>query len=368
MATKGRKSGLKKGWHLFRRRKYAQLISFLEPQVFMYRENPDYFELLGLSCLYTGDYAGAHSYLRRAEQMDPERIRVLNALAAVALRRRQSDEALRLWLSVLDKEPKNRLARRGLALLRETEDPGELMELFEEGKASRFMPREPWTVPPLFWVVVLLGALGLLGFLATPQLIDRIEAQRSEQRSGSELVTPPPEGERLETEGEFRIVLTEDELLTTLRRAREYFNEYRDNMAQLEINRLLASNASQPIRERARLLENYLREPDFTSFRDNFTYNEIAREPWLYEKSYVRWKGTVSNLELTDERISFDFLVGYQDRQVLEGVVPAYLEFAALLEGGQAVELIGEIERDENEAGFTVRVTSVRMLEPGSRE
>lgn len=368
MATKGRKSGLKKGWRLFRRRKYAQVISFLEPQVFMYRENPDYFELLGLSCLYTGDYAGAHSYLRRAEQMDPDRTRVLNALAAVALRRRQTDEALRVWLSVLDKEPKNRIARRGLAFLRENDDPNEIIELFEEGKAKRLMPKEPWTLPPAFWILLLIAALGLLAYVAAPPVLNWVGQLGGEERQGAELVELPPEGERLDTEGEFRLILTQDELATTLRRAREYFNEYRDNMAQREINRILASNASQAIRERARLLENYLREPDFTSFRDNFTYNDIAAQPWLYQETYVRWKGTVSNLELGEERISFDFLVGYQDRRVLEGVVPAYLEFAALIEGGMAVELIGEVELGETEAGFRLRVTSLRMLEPGSRD
>lgn len=334
----------------------------------MYRENPDYFELLGLSCLYTGDYAGAHSYLRRAEQMDPERTRVLNALAAVALRRRQTDEALRLWLNVLDHDPKNRLARRGLALLRETEDLGELVELFEDGKAKRFIPKEPWTVPPLFWALLLLVAVTALAIVAAPPLLEWIEAERTEQRDGAELVAAPAEDNRLDTQGDFRIILTEDELITTLRRAREYFNEYRDNMAQREVNRILVSNASQAIRERARLLENYLREPDFTSFRDNFTYNEVARDPWLYRETYVRWKGTVSNLEFTDERISFDFLVGYQDRQVLEGVVPAYIEFAALIEGGQAVELIGEVLPAENETGFRLRVSSLRMLDPGGRD
>ena len=79
-------------------------------------------------------------------------------------------------------------------------------------------------------------------------------------------------------------------------------------------------------------------------------------------------KRTVSNLEFGEERITFDFLVGYQDRRVLEGVVPAYLEFAALLEGGMPVELIGEVLTAENEAGFRLRVTSLRMLEPGSRD
>jgi hypothetical protein len=334
----------------------------------MYRENPDYFELLGLSCLYTGDYAGAHSYLRRAEQMDPERTRVVNALAAVALRRRQTDEALRLWLNVLDRDPNNRLAKRGLAFLRDTDNPNEIIELFEEGKAKRLMPREPWTVPKAFWVVLLLAALGALAYVATPPLITVIGDLGGEQREGSELVTLPAEGDTLDSRGEFRLILTQDELASTLRRAREYFNEYRDNMAQREINRVLASNASQEIRERARLLENYLREPDFTTFRDNFSYNEIDGQPWLYQKTYVRWKGTVSNLEFGEERIAFDFLVGYQDRRVLEGVVPAYLEFAALLEGGMAVELIGEVEMAENDSGFRLRVTSLRMLEPGSRE
>ena len=334
----------------------------------MYRDNPEYFELLGLSCLYTGDYAGAHSYLQRVEQMDPERSDVLNALAAIALRRRQTDEALRLWLKVLDHDPKNRIAKRGLAFLRNHDDPGDILDLFEEGKAKRYMPKEPLTLPPWVWTALFIVAIGSLAYVAAPLLTTWLENRRVPEREGVELVTPPPEGERLATEGEFRIVLTEDELLATLRRAREHFNEYRDNLAQREINRILASNAAPSLKERARLLESYLREPDFTNFEGNASYTEVARRPWLYEKSYVRWKGTVSNLELSEELISFDFLVGYQDRRVLEGVVPAYLEFAALLEGGMPVELIGEVQLSDNDAGFRLRVTSVRRLDPGSRD
>lgn len=332
----------------------------------MYRENPDYFELLGFSCLYTGDYAGAHSYLRRVEQMDPERLDVVNALAVIALRRRQNEEALRLWLKVLDHDSRNRRARRGLDLLRSIDDPSEVVDIFEEGRGKRLLPPEPVTVPVGFWVALLSLSVVALGVLTVPPLLSWLEDRRTEAREGVELVALPPQGERLETQGEFTLILTEEELISTLRRAREYFNEYRDNLAQREVNRILASNAALGLRDRARLLETYLREPDFTTFQDNFTYREVSGDPWLYRDTYVRWSGTVSNLEFSEERISFDFLVGYQDRRVLEGVVPAYLEFAALLDGGEAIELIGEVETAPGEPGFAIRVTSVRMLAPGT--
>ncbi|MFP4330634.1 MAG: tetratricopeptide repeat protein [Spirochaetaceae bacterium] len=362
-AGKG-KSGLNRGRRLFRRRKYAEVISLLEPQVFIYRENPDYFELLGLSCLYTGDYAGAYSYLRRVEQMEPERLHIINALAAVALRRRETEEALRLWLKVLDQDSRNRIARRGLDFLRSSDDPAQIISVFEEGKGKKFLPPEPVTVPLSVWVFILLAGVLALATVTVPPLLSWIEQQRGEPREGVELVELPREGERLATEGEFRLILTEDELASTLRRAREYFNEYRDNLAQREINRILASNASVPLKERARLLEQYLREPDFTSFDDNFGYSEVAEESWLYRNTYVRWSGTASNIEFGEEQIRFDFLVGYQDRRVLEGVVPAYLEFAALLDGGEAIEVIAEVELPEDEPGFALRVTSIRKIAP----
>src|SRR6056297_3739474 len=94
---------LSRAERLLRARKFSQVISLLESQVFLYRDNVTFYRLLGTACLYTGDYGGAYSYLQRAQQIKSGDSRVELGLAAVHLRRREIPAALGLWLSVLDR-------------------------------------------------------------------------------------------------------------------------------------------------------------------------------------------------------------------------------------------------------------------------
>ena len=80
----------------------------------------------------------------------------------------------------------------------------------------------------------------------------------------------------------------------------------------MKVNRLFNSNASELIKERARLLSSYFSTPTFVDFADNFTYAEVAAEPWLYEGCYVRWSGQVSNLGVVEDAVQFTLLVGYE--------------------------------------------------------
>ena len=112
------KSVLTRARQLFRRRRFPQVIRLLESQVFRYRNNAEFYALLGSACLHTGDFGGAESYLRRAEQLKEEDVTTQLGLAAIAFKRGQTEEALKSWLKVLDLDPGNRKARNALAALR----------------------------------------------------------------------------------------------------------------------------------------------------------------------------------------------------------------------------------------------------------
>lgn len=354
---------LKKARRLFRVRKFPSVISLLEPQVFMYRENPEFFYLLGVSCLYTGDYGGAHSYLRRCAQLTEDDVDALAGLAAVALKRRENQEALRLWLEVLDRKPNHKEARRGLALLQKTDDPVALSEELSDRRIRRLFPAPGFHVPSGVWVALAVTALAAAGVVFGPQIVRGIRRQIEERRPGYEVLEVDEQPQSLTaSEGEFRYILTAGEIEETYERIARLFNDFRDNVARREMNRLLLSNATPVLKERLRLLTSYTDEPDFTSFRDNYTYSEVASEPWLYEGCYVRWKGRTTNVRVGEESISFDFLVGYHTERVLEGIVQARIAFAARIEPSDPVELIGRIEADGER--FRLLVTSVRRLAP----
>ncbi|MEE8441070.1 MAG: tetratricopeptide repeat protein [Spirochaetia bacterium] len=353
---------LSKSTRLLRTRRFSEVISLLEPQVFLYRENFTFYRNLGTACLYVGDFGGAFSYLQRAHQLRNQNPSILIGLAAVHLRRRQVTEALQYWLQILDQEPRNPIAKRGLALVRTTTDPSVFITMAESGKLRRFYPALGFSLPrwvlPTGAVVVVAAAAVILWPLSgiTLSPVD------TPIRDGTELtLIDRGMSDWTDFSGEFRYVLTNTEIEDTFARIGELFNEFRDNLAQREVNLLLNSNASDLIKERARLLSSYFTQPTFVDFGDNYTYSEVAGEPWLYDGCYVRWSGRVSNIAGSNEAVRFTLLVGYEDERVLEGTVPVSVPFAVEIQPGP-IELIAQVSFVEGLLSLTA--TSIRRLAP----
>jgi len=353
---------LSRAERLLRSRKFSQVISLLESQVFLYRDNFTFYRLLGTACLYTGDYGGAYSYLQRAQQIKAGDSRVELGLAAVHLRRREIPAALNRWLSVLDREPNNQQARRGLALVRRTEDPSEFVTMAESGRLTRFYPRLGFAMPA--WIP-LTGAIALAvaaGIILLPEPISRLLERDRVEREGVGTIAPSELPDDLtDFAGEFRYVYNDEQIEELVERVGELFNDFRDNLARREANRILLSNASPLLKERIRLVTSYFRTPTFVNFRDNFSYDEVAAEPWLYDGCHVRWSGQTSNIDVADDAIRFTLLVGYESERVLEGTVPVTVPFTADVQPG-AVELIGRVEPRDGE--ITLVATSIRRIAP----
>ena len=351
---------------LFRLGRYGEVIRLLEPQVFLYREDPTYYFYLGTSCLLSGDAGGAFSYLSRSSHIGSDSVEILLALAATQVRRHREDEALQLWLDVLEHEPRNRIARRGLALLRGAESPAALAEAIDGERIQRLLPRFRRPVPRAALIVVALLCMSVGAVMLTPFIRDRLASnlEAVDPREGVELTLIGRDpGSLTEFDGQFRVMLSEAEIRESFGRMGEAFNSFRDNLAMREINRILNSNASTELKRRAALLRDYIRTPTFLTFDDNVAFAQVAHDPWLFADSYVRWSGRISNLDIGETEIRFDLLVGYETERILEGVVPMRMRFAARLSPGMSVEVIGRVVVEENRLRM-VEVTSIRPIVP----
>ncbi len=143
--------------------------------------------------------------------------------------------------------------------------------------------------------------------------------------------------------GAARYPLTEKQIQESFERTKRLLLQYRDNLATREVNRILLSNASAYVKEKARLLATFTRVPDFTTVRDSFGFREVAVDPPLYADCFVVWRGKVANLRVSAGALSFDLLVGYESQQQLQGVVQVDAAFAAELADGDAVEVLGRV-------------------------
>jgi tetratricopeptide (TPR) repeat protein len=221
---------------LFAARKYAQVISLLSPQIFLYRKDHRYHRLLGFACLYTGDFGGAHSYFQRAYDIDAQDIPTLLGLAVVMLRRRKSTEALRLWLEVLDIDPENRRARKALDMAKLLEED-EWLDIIEHRRYGAILPRHPRLISRLVlrWgaVLALIAAAVVAGFVLYSRLSDP-----GEYRPGQELLEFNMEDYGQGDYSRFAsIILTDRELEADLTDIERLFRQFRDNMVRYRGNR-----------------------------------------------------------------------------------------------------------------------------------
>jgi hypothetical protein len=326
---------------LFRARKFPDVIRILEPEVFRFRESFDYFHLLGFACLHAGDLGGAFSYLSRAYQLKRDDITVTLGLAAIHFRRGETENAIKRWLEVLEAQPSQPIARRGLDLLRKGMTPDSLQEMIESGRLKQLYPPLPSRGRALVALGVVLGVLVVagLGYLGVKTL-----QPRSVTRPGVDIIDIPVDLPRLIDSGtDYPFVMKERDVKNEFRRAKGELLAWRDNLAAVAINRILLSNAASAVKDRARMLKGFIVPAGFDTLRDDPSYAVVSAHPALYDGCTVRWKGKIANLVTAGSAITFDLLVGYDQEQELQGIVPVALSFAIDLDNGTALEVLGQV-------------------------
>ena len=75
----------------------------------------------------------------------------------------------------------------------------------------------------------------------------------------------------------YRYILTASELEKSYKKAQDAFQKNDDTLSQIEINRILNSNASFAIKQKAQLLMQYLAEPTFDSLKTKLQYADIVK-------------------------------------------------------------------------------------------
>lgn len=352
---------------LFRARKFEELINLLEPQVFRFRESFRFYYLLGFSCLQVGDYGSAYTYLKRGHDLNKNDVDTLLGLAAVHLKRQETAEALELWLEVLEKEGKNPFAARGMKLLRRHSEPEFLVDFTESGKLSKLYPQPSRGLPGSFFIILVTGILIAAGFtLFFPFSPFSLLVPAAE----SSLPGPPlpdTKGELIESpKTDHPFSFSEEEIRELFTEIDTYFHQERDNLVRREINRILLSNASLPVREKAGLILSYLKKPSFSLFKDNFSYSEVVEEPALYTDCYVRWKGAVSNLSYGEKVIRFDLLLGYEKGRVVEAIIPVQVPFSTRIDPDLAIEVLARIDlHSSSPLDLRLEAVSIHQYIPG---
>jgi tetratricopeptide (TPR) repeat protein len=351
---------------------YEGAVRTLTPEINRYNGSFRYFYLLAVSCLHTGDFGGALAYFKAAREIKMRHPGVLLGFAVLYLRRGEIDKAVDFYLEVQEQDEKNRIAKKALKIIRTYAGAGNFSAWLDSGDLPKLYPPVPRA--GLSWNQVLVSAAVLAvvlaflaGFLASRGIIPNPFADRNGRRGITEIVLAREDREQpVETGGSYRYILTRTQVLETYERALGLFTEYRDEAAKTNLNRLLESNASPGVKNKSRILLSYMEIPGFDTFvrKDNFSYAEVIKDPLLYRDCHVIWRGMATNVDLLQNLTAFDFLVGYDTRRSLEGIIPVIFDQTVSLNSERPLEVLGRIIPVSTERGLDIRLEGVAVHQP----
>jgi len=355
---------LSKASRLIRSGKYELARRTLEPEVNRYHSSFRYYYLLGNTCLRGGDYGGALTWFRLAHDTNSRDPLAILGLAALYLRRGETDRALDFYLEVLELKPNNHIAKKALKLIRRYAGTDRFAAWLEAGKLPSVFP--PVAFPgftakeKLCGLGVLLAlAMTVYGVMVHYKYVPNPFNPRGDRQgivAGSltreERLDPVQTGGSYHHEFPGRVQAVE-----TYEKALALFAAYRDEKARVELNRILVSNASEGLKNKARILSDYMRPPHrepptFDTFRrgDNIDFSDVEKDPVLYNDVHVIWQGRPANVIVTGNATTFDLLIDYDPENkttIMRGTAFVIFDRAIPVNSGRQLEVLGRIGLDK---------------------
>lgn len=331
---------------LMKRRRFDQAITVLQSRSEIYEDNFDYYLLFAIACLYVGDTGTASQYFQKARRIKITDTTLLIGQAALFLRRGDTDRALQYYLDVLDYEPGNKIAQSAMEFIRTKGDYSTICKWVDTGDIEQFYPplgTNPYTIAG--FVVPIIACV--LGILIVIHFVPVSRPEKGKRADLSALSLSVDERKNIQetnlASGAFSYLLSSSQINEAYEKAQSYFQQYRDNLAQIEINRILNSNASVAVKQKANLLMTYLEEPSFDTVKDVPLYKDVEKEPNLYLDCWVSWSGRISNVVQTENLFQCDFLVGYETMQTVEGIVPLKFTVVPTIENEKPITVLAKI-------------------------
>ncbi|MBE6350539.1 MAG: hypothetical protein E7062_07350 [Spirochaetaceae bacterium] len=346
------KNILQKAENLLSARKFTKVVSLLESHILEYRESKDAFDfyyLLSVACLYMGDIGGTETYVKKARQIRLRDVGILLVQVALYMRRNEVDKALQYCVDILEYDPTNKQTKKIMQLIRKDGDRETISQWIRNGKIKKFYPS---LGTPLFLKrgLIFLLVVGILAGI-TLCILSNISSLPLRADLSDFKLNTSERNHLLEKDlstNTYRYILTERQVEEAYEQAQNYFQQYDDNQAIQKINYILNSNASFSVKQKARLLKDYVSEPTFDTFSKSLPLKEIEKEPYLYQDCWTVWSGRIANLVIGSEQSSCDLVIGYEDMKKVDGVVSVIFSSEFDLDASEPVKILGKINIYEN--------------------
>lgn len=338
-------------WKYMRRRNFSTALTLLESKADIYEDDFEYYLVLGIACLYAGDIGAATTSFQCARRIKITDPRLLLGQAAIFLRRGDTDRALQYYLEVREYDPLNQIAKDAIEFIRTRGDFDTICRWADTGRIEQFYP--PLGVNPDRTASIVIPIIALvLGCVVAFSLIPKNNYTDGKRKDLTELALTKdeekaPQETDLSTQS-FKYILSNKQITESYDKILMYFQQRRDNAVQIEINRILNSNAKLSIKQKVSILMTYLETPTFDSIKDAPSYEQVEEDTALYLDCYVDWSGRISDVIIAEDgSYSCRLLVGYGSGEKIDGIVNVRFDKDPKIVTDQSVRILGKLLQED---------------------
>jgi len=356
---------LNKAAILAKKRDYEGALKTLRNEEDRYYGSFKYYYLYGVICLHSGNFIEAHEYFNLARKIKIKDTSVMLGFAVLYLRKLNTVQALEYYLNVQEAEPKNKIVKKALTVIRKNSAGEALSDWLTENISTLFPPIPGPGINTKTLIGIGVLAAALLIILSGILIAKNSSGARNQRPTAEYILSSQERNAAVQLDGYYRYILTRDQALSLYDRALSLFTSYRDEAAKINLNRILESNASDGLKNRARLLMDNMDVPGFDNFKrsDIPNISDVRNEAVLYRNVHVIWRGMATNVIITDEYTRFDLLVGYDTRTTLEGIVPVVFRVPVAINTERPLEVLGKILVDNT--AFDIMLEGVAIHQSG---
>ncbi len=347
------KSQKKRGLKYYRKKKYKKAVYFLEEALRSKKDDPQIYLYLGYSSLRLGDNDGARHYFKSGLITNEGDVDLMKGLAYVYLKDDRIEDAIGLWGEILDKKPGDRKVKQALKRLRLSDD----VEKFVEDSN----PEDFLSMKPPFWVklkpyitgisIVVAVIIFAAAFYVSP-LYDRALKKFFPKVVELRSVKLPQQKEFVTQNGEKALYyFKNEELKHYFVKIKKYIYKNKVNRAIILLNKIMNSNALPQVKEKFKVLYNFIEPPNPLSIDYNPQYYEIIKDPVAFRGVYILWSGRVANLIKGRDFIEFDLLVNYIDEDTIAGIAHVKIPGKFFINNRMKVQIFGRYTGYDKKTG-----------------
>ena len=347
---------------LIKKKKYKKAKEFLLNNKSRIVNDADALAMLSFADIFLKDFYGAEELSRKALREDSFCINGMLAKAYISLNNGHRENALREYFRILDLEPDNKVAKDNIERIRFLTNNARGDEI---NPRSYLLGKKKIAVSKFLLLIPIAFILTFVSYIAIDRLYPKIRyvLLDKDQKELREKLENVYLFEGLE---EGKIPESAKSPTYSPREVAEMFDKAKNNMrsasvneAVMIINGALKSDINEYLKERFRVLKEFIIAPDYNIFRESPSYLTVAENYDLYNGGYVKWKADVNRVTQTNidgiPKKKARILIYDTNDKDIAGVADLIVNVTVTLEAKNYIEVYGKI------LGYDAKQKSIQL-------